>query len=544
MKTLHIIAFIVLSITWSLCCVANANDVKSIRAYEDNDKTRIVFDMNSIPRYSSTLSKNGMELELRIFDIDDPNKKYGVARISTGSSISKVSRGRRTNEIVYVFYFKKPIIPNVFSIKSDNSQGARLVLDFPSVANNQGNQQSQSNQHNQVNQQPIKPTNTAPNNTNERRTDSPANTPNNTSNTNHSSTNNGKENVKEVSDIASLEAELFEALNSSGNESSEPVESVEQRLQRPEPPKPSNLVQKKFDSCTVVIDPGHGGKDPGAIGHKGLKEKDVTLDISKNILLYINGDSKINGYLTRTSDKFIELGQRSEIARQKKADILISIHADSATNSSANGASVLVLAPNRAKRENDKLEKDKEKQMDLLGGAGEMIATISQNNPEINVADWIIEMSSDTSISYGRELAREILTSLRSLTRLHNKNPIDRSLAVLKAPDIPSLLIETGFVSNYDEEKLLSTPKYRREVAYAIYLGIRNFINKNETICMHKSSKYAGSAGSEIVHVVVRGDSLGKIAQKYGVSVSELKKYNNLKSNNIRLGQKLRIPSK
>ncbi|MGN1392555.1 MAG: N-acetylmuramoyl-L-alanine amidase [Succinivibrionaceae bacterium] len=485
---------------------ANANDVVSIRAYEDTEKTRIVFDMESMPTYQYSLSNENKQLEVRILDIKDPLKKYGIVKITSKSSIYKVSRGRRKSEIIYIFYFKEPLKPMIFALKGESRQNPRLVVDIPNTASKQNNS--------------IVPK------------------------VDESKDSNDK---KQDQEIADLEAELFDTLNNKGDaDVNKPIESVEKVMARPEPPQPKNIVKKQYDSCNVVIDPGHGGKDPGAIGNSGLKEKNVTLDISKNLMLYFNGDKKINGYLTRSNDTFIELGMRSEIARKKKADILISIHADSAANKSARGASVLVLAPNRAKRENNKLEQDKEKQKKLLGGAGEMITTISQNNPNINVADWIIEMSSDTSIYYGRELAKNILFSLSSVANLHNSKPIDRSLAVLKAPDIPSLLIETGYISNYDEERLLATPKYRREIAYAIYQGIKKFINNNETVCMHKNSSLSANESSSrtIVYEVKKGDSLSKIAQKYNVSIEEIKKLNNIKSNQVNIGKKLRIPQK
>lgn len=481
--------------------IAIANEVTSIRAYAGDDNTRIVFEMSDVPSFKSRIIENGSAYELRILQIDDPAKKFGLAKINQSSVISRITRGIRKNEIVYVFYLKNKVIPNAFSLRKQGNQKDRLVIDFPHEA--------KVVQTHSTSQKP--------------KAEEPAS-------------------IKEVSSTKELEAELLATLNSEGDNAEDDFdETLDQRLAKPEPPKPQQSMAKKGDNvCMVVVDPGHGGKDPGAISKSGLQEKKVTLSISKYLLEYLKGDSSVNGYLTRSNDKFIELGNRSEIARKQKADILISIHADSASNSAASGASVLVLAPNRAKRENGKLEQDKEKQKQLLGGAGEMISTISRNNPNIDVADWIIEMSSDTSISFGRELARDILSSIKNVARLHNKNPIDRSLAVLKAPDIPSLLIEVGYLSNTDESKLLATQKYNREVAYYIYKGIQKFVKNNPTLCVHNVSQNNNS--SEITYTVKKGDTLAKIAQAHKVSVENLKKRNNLKKNALQIGQKLVIP--
>lgn len=483
-----------------------ANDINSIRAFAYEDKTRVVFDLDEPPKYKIDKLNNGLSVQIRFLQIDNPLKKYGVAKISKNSVISRVTKGVRSSEIVYVFYLKKAINPNVFTIKGTAEQKPRLVIDFPNTSTNSKKIKKEKLEN--------------------------------------------KEQPKEIRTTDELEKELFSALNTQSDSDNTSKVSLENRLKNPEPPKPTTSVKKDENLCIVVIDPGHGGKDPGAIAKNGLQEKKVTLDISKNIVNYINGDRSTKGYLTRSNDKYIELSQRSEIARKKKADILISIHADSTVSSQPSGASILVLAPYRAQRENTKLENDKEKQKALLGGAGEMISAISKSNPDINVADWIIEMSSDTSISYGRELARNILSSMKNVTNLHKSTPIDRSLAVLKAPDIPSLLIEVGFLSNKDESKLLSTPKYRREIAYSIYKGIKNYIEVNPSVCAQKNidkksvptKEVSSSTHSNIITYVVRsGDSLSKIAEQYKISVSKLKKDNNLKKNTVYVGQKLKI---
>ena len=252
-------------------------------------------------------------------------------------------------------------------------------------------------------------------------------------------------------------------------------------------------------------------------------------------------------------DRFIDLGERSKIARKRKADMLISIHADSAYNTEANGASVLVLSKDRADRENDKITAGDQKK--LIGGAGDAINHMCGENKYLKDCSFVVDLASSSSMNYGFELANKLLSRLKRVTRLHKKTPISRSLAVLKAPDIPSLLVETGYLSNPDEEKLLATDKYRRRLAYAIYLGIKDFVEANPSVCLNTSSSITpiasggtkrsnrSAAGSKqpVYHVVKKGEYLAGIARKYGVTMEHIRNLNNLKQSQVNVGQRLRI---
>ena len=227
----------------------------------------------------------------------------------------------------------------------------------------------------------------------------------------------------------------------------------------------------------IAIDPGHGGKDPGAIGKGGTKEKNITLGVSKQLASLLNTTKDLKGVLTRSTDRFIELDDRSEIARKNNADILISIHADAAANQSAIGASVLVLNNDRAGRENRKMLNTKQKHDQLLGGASDVLeetALIGENDSYMQ--NMIIDLTSDKSRDAGYDLANNIIKELSKFATMHKKRPDERSLAVLKAPDIPSLLVETGFVSNPKEESLLKTSAYQKKIATAIYNALRNHL--------------------------------------------------------------------
>ncbi|MDY6469745.1 MAG: N-acetylmuramoyl-L-alanine amidase, partial [Succinivibrio dextrinosolvens] len=293
----------------------------------------------------------------------------------------------------------------------------------------------------------------------------------------------------------------------------------------------------------IAIDAGHGGKDPGAIGKRGVREKNVTLAISKALVSYINSNKSFRGTLIRSSDIFIDLDRRSEIARKRKADLLISIHADSVASgsSTARGASVLVLSENRAERENGKILKN-HKQTQLIGGAGEVMDQ-SVGNPYLATA--ILDMSSTNSRSEGNLLAKEILRSLGSFTHLRKSQPISASLAVLKSPDIPSLLIETGYLSNRYEEIQLNQPNYQKQIAYHIYLGIKSYYEKypaQKIKSRQESYARTKKMGGKRSITVKKGESLSIIANRYGTTVSEIKKLNSLKKDTLSVGQILYLP--
>ena len=240
--------------------------------------------------------------------------------------------------------------------------------------------------------------------------------------------------------------------------------------------------KKRTGVFIVAVDPGHGGHDPGAIGQKGTREKDVTLGIAKELVREINKDKHMRAYLTRSGDYYVGLDRRSEIARQKKADLLVSLHADSVDNGAARGASVWVLDSNRASREMNKLIRNgSDKSSGLLGGAGTVLEqTDADQNPYL--AKTILDLSWDNSRSEGYTLGRKVISELRGIARLHKSEPVYASLAVLKAPDIPSILIENGFISNLEEEAMLKSQSYQKQLAKAIYRGIRNYYESSSQI--------------------------------------------------------------
>lgn len=231
-----------------------------------------------------------------------------------------------------------------------------------------------------------------------------------------------------------------------------------------------------YGKVVIAIDAGHGGKDSGAVGQQKLYEKTVTLSIAKKLMVLINKDPEMKAILTRSNDSFISVFQRSEIARKHKADLLISIHADAAPNRSAKGASVWVLSTKRADTELGRWIEQHEKQSELLGGAGDALSG-DDSNPFLSQAILDLQFSYSQRVGYG--LANDILKEMNRVVTLHKRLPEHASLGVLRSPDIPSVLVEVGFISNLSEEKLLKSNAHQDKIAGAIYKGLKNYIKKN-----------------------------------------------------------------
>ncbi|MCC2624763.1 MAG: N-acetylmuramoyl-L-alanine amidase AmiC [Burkholderiales bacterium] len=218
----------------------------------------------------------------------------------------------------------------------------------------------------------------------------------------------------------------------------------------------------------VMIDPGHGGEDPGAVGPSGLKEKDVVLDIGKQLQQIINQTGYMEARLTRNQDVFIPLATRVAIARRARADLFISIHADAFTTPQARGSSVFVLSGRGASSSFARWMAKVQNQADLIGG-------ISFNTQDRSVKRILMDMTQSWTMNSSNKLGRILLGQMASINTLHSKNIEHAGFAVLKAPDIPSALVETAFISNPVEETLLKQAEFRSKIADKLALGITNF---------------------------------------------------------------------
>ncbi|MGR6748288.1 N-acetylmuramoyl-L-alanine amidase [Aeromonas veronii] len=491
-----------------------ANQLKSVRIWPSPDNTRVVLDMSSAPNYNYFTLTGPDRL---VIDLKGASNAANLARIENNSELVRKIRQSTPLEkggLRLVMDLSSAIKPVVFPLAPAGPYGHRLVIDLP-----------------------------------------------------------------------------YEEKRSAAAVQSTPVGG-------------------KGKGVVIAIDPGHGGEDPGSIGPRRTYEKRVTLAVSQKLAALIDREPGMRAVMTRRGDYFVDLNKRSEIARKAKADLLVSIHADSFHNSTPRGASVWVLSTNRANREMGSWLEKQEKQGELLGGVGKVLA---ESDPNPYLAQTFLDLSMDKSRAEGYDVSRQILRSMGKVARLHKKAPEHASLAVLKAPDIPSVLVETGFISNHAEEKLLATASYQDQLARAIFEGIRNYyrahptkgamltgkgqvsqpvattrpapvarqpvsqprqtqsqpVVTNKMPATARDSGTASGSGVGVIkpysaaaqesgapvssvgdydksrmlrHVVKRGESLSRLAEKHGVSQSTLVEINQLRSRDIQIGQTIYIP--
>ncbi|MEY0232231.1 N-acetylmuramoyl-L-alanine amidase AmiB [Providencia manganoxydans] len=242
----------------------------------------------------------------------------------------------------------------------------------------------------------------------------------------------------------------------------------------PVPVKTNKTMPKGSKQVVIAIDAGHGGKDPGAIGKNGYREKDVTLSVARKLYAKLDADPMFKPAMTRDGDYFISVSGRSDVARKKNANMLVSIHADSAPSSRARGASVWVLSNRRANSELGSWLEQREKQSELLGGAGDAL-----NGADPYLSQAVLDLQFGHSQRVGYDVAVHVIRQLRKVGNIHKSSPEHASLGVLRSPDIPSILVETGFISNSAEEQLLKSDAYQEQVAEAIHQGLRQYFLAN-----------------------------------------------------------------
>lgn len=238
----------------------------------------------------------------------------------------------------------------------------------------------------------------------------------------------------------------------------------------PTPGQPTKPKDRKGD-LLVLIDPGHGGEDPGALG-RVAREKEVVLAISKILKRKIDAQPGLRAELTRTGDYYIGLRKRTRIARERQADLFVSIHADAFKNKKARGASVYALSQRGASSETARWLANKENSSDLVGG-------VSLADKDNLLAEVLLDLSMTKTVSESISFGREVLAELKKIGRVHSKRVEQAGFAVLKSPDIPSVLVETAYITNPTEEKLLRSPKHQAKIADAVVAGVKRYIKKS-----------------------------------------------------------------
>lgn len=315
--------------------------------------------------------------------------------------------------------------------------------------------------------------------------------------------------------------------------SSEPVPAVAVR---------TPVTATSGRDIVVAIDAGHGGEDPGAIGPSGVKEKDIVLQIARRLYQVLDAEKGVKPVLVRNGDYFLSLANRREIARRKhRADLFVSIHADAFTNRKAAGASVFALSRSGATSTLARVLAEKENQSDLIGG-------VSLEDKDKTLASVLADLAMEGSMEHSMKVGGTVLHEMGRVTHLHKKRMEQAGFAVLKSADIPSILVETGFISNPGEERNLRSSAHQTKLAQAISRGIVQYFDQHPPPdTWFALRKLGGTTHAQLDarhHRIERGETLSHIAERYQVSMATLMRYNALSDPGlVKVGQVLRIPN-
>ncbi len=303
----------------------------------------------------------------------------------------------------------------------------------------------------------------------------------------------------------------------------------------PQPAAVVKTVGNKARDIIVAVDAGHGGEDPGAHGPHGTQEKAVVFSIAQRLAALIDRQPGMKAVMVRKGDYYIKLRKRMDIAREARADLFVSIHADAFKNSRVKGASVFTLSRRGASSEAARWLASHENSADL-----ELAGGVSLDDKDETLASVLLDLSQTATKEASRKVGAKVLNNFRQIGHLH-KNTVQRAgFMVLKSPDIPSILVETAFISNPHEEQKLRSSAHQHKMATAIFHGVLDYFRE---YAPPDTLMAAASSGRRARHVISRGDTLSGIAQQYGVSMQAIKAANSLADNTVRIGQVLMIPA-
>ncbi len=298
-----------------------------------------------------------------------------------------------------------------------------------------------------------------------------------------------------------------------------------------EVPKTGRIGKSEQRDVVIAVDAGHGGADPGAIGPGGTYEKRITLKVARLLAAKIDAEPGMRAVLIRDDDTFVPLRDRYEKAREEKADLFVSVHADAALNRSARGSSVYVMSTRGASSEATRYLAERENRSDLIGG-------VSLNNKDTVLASVLLDLSQGATLEASSQAAEHLLTSLQRMGKAHKRYVERANFFVLRSPDVPSVLIETGFISNPDEERKLNDAGHRDRLAEAILTGMRDYFH-----AAPPPGTWIAANATQRSHVVARGETLSEIAVRHGVSVARIRRANALASDRVNVGKVLKIPT-
>lgn len=293
-------------------------------------------------------------------------------------------------------------------------------------------------------------------------------------------------------------------------------------------------VSRERRPVLIAIDAGHGGEDPGALGPGGLHEKDVVLEIARELRSLFNASNGYKAELVRTGDYYVGLRNRRDIARKMQADLFVSVHADAFKNARASGSSVYALSRYGATSASAAFLAQRENQADLVGG-------VSLADKDDVLAGVLTDLSMTASLEASLGIGARVLGEMGQLSRLHSSRVEQAAFAVLKSPDIPSILVETGFISNPGEARKLATSWYRKQMAQAIFNGVDAHFRRSPPPDTYLAALKRGEVKPR-QYTIASGDTLSEIAARFDVSVAQLQRENKLAQTTIKVGQTLTIP--
>jgi N-acetylmuramoyl-L-alanine amidase len=458
-------------------------EVQGMRLWAAPDHTRVVFDTSGPVGYELSTLHNPERL---VIDVPRAGAGAAVSGEQKGGGLVKGIRAAQYSKDVlrFVLDLQQPANPHSFTLRPGGKYGHRLVIDLYA---------------------------TAP----ARQAQSGAGVPAKSA----SKTATGAVSRPVPASAATSGPDAVTRSGASARARAAPADETRAK---------KSLLHEKLPArdLVIAIDAGHGGDDTGAIGRSGTYEKDVVLSIARRLYALVEKTPGMRPVMIRQGDYYIGLRQRIDKARAQKADLFISIHADSFRDQRVQGSSVFVLSNRGASSEMARWLAEKENASDLAGG-------VSLDDKDQVLAEVLLDLSQNATIEASITVAGNMLGELQRLGKTHKSTVQQAGFVVLKSPDIPSVLVETAFISNPTEERKLRDNRHQEALAIAMLRGIKQYFANHPP---------PGTRMASREHVIQRGDTLGDIAQQYQVSLTTLKDYNDLKSDVLYVGQTLRIP--
>ncbi|MFP3343056.1 N-acetylmuramoyl-L-alanine amidase [Vreelandella aquamarina] len=459
--------------------------VESMRLWAAPDHARLVFDLTAAAEASVFSLENPARL---VIDLDESQLNTDVSTLPLdGSAISAVRTGVRDGGgLRVVLELNRAIEPRHFTLPPNDQYGHRLVVDLEYPGES-------------AVENPIDP----------------------------------------------IEAMIRDQETLAQRSAQAQLPGVEEAAPTPTPAAPPVEVQPAQPhpqrDIIIAIDAGHGGEDPGAIGPSGTREKDVVLEIARRLASDVNRTQGFKAVLIRDGDYYLGLRQRTQLAREQKADFFVSVHADAFTSPRPQGSSVYALSQRGATSETAQWLADSENRSDLIGGVD---GSLSLRDKDQVLRGVLLDLTMTATLNDSLSIGGQVLEQLGRVNRLHKSRVEQAGFMVLKSPDIPSLLIEVGFISNPDEERRLRDPVHQQGLSTAIFSGLRDHFQRNPppaSLLAWQRDNQRRPTGNE--YRIQSGDTLSAIAIRHGVPVNQLKQANDLNGDVIRVGQVLRIPS-